>query len=230
LILERLADSPTLLDFVSRWGVLFELDGELGAGLRRLALKFSDARVRVQYVYDEIHAFNLKLPQEAGFLPHLVNMLVESTISPYPHFEKEERSLTREERMSELVGKYVSDPKELIKIVHKHDFSTRVRAASTILVGFHPTSIRLECPPPSKEDFLELYDPLECNWYIPAVALLLTDAIAAGQQDAMEAMGCLIDRAQADFGARIALNPVLNSWRELARAPVQKLATPNLWT
>lgn len=231
LLIQSLRRSTELFDFVPEWGTFFNLPGELGSGLRQLAIESSDVAVQHQYFYrDRIYPFELTLPQDAPLLPHLVNMLAQSTAAPYRFFEREESSFTREQNLPKLVEKYVPERTELIKITQASCFSRRVRAASEILLGLHPASTAPQfSSPPSKEKLVAYYEPGECDWYIPAVAVLLSSAIAEGKQYALETIGALINRAQSDFSARRALSGPLNKWRELAGAPVQKLANPSLW-
>jgi hypothetical protein len=82
---------------------------------------------------------------------------------------------------------------------------------------------------PQNEALIDLYEPSESQWFLPAVAFILNDAIAVGRPGALVAMGALLETANMDFYGRSAVNTAIRAWREIARAPVQESATPELW-
>jgi hypothetical protein len=227
-LLERLEVKPVLMDFISRWGVLFQLPGDLGKGLRCRALESSARPVSARPFWRGMKSFCLELPKEADWLPHLTGALLVSRADRRSREGGYARLPPRKE-LSELIAEYVPDPVDLHDIAAKPHFTKRVRSAATLLYYLHPKIIEAGGQLPPKERLIEYYEPSESSWYLPAVALLLSEAVAANQSDALETIGHLIECASTDYPGRYALNDAIKEWRELARAPVQKLSTPQLW-
>jgi hypothetical protein len=228
LLFERITKQrPLLLDFAASWGALFEFPDDLGERFRRKVIVQADNNVRHQVFWHGIDPFYLRLPNEADLLPHIVNVLVSFR---YGRFDRvSETSMPRQRELSHLIGKYVSNVRGLNDVFGAPHFAKRVRAAATILYYLHPEIIESGAQLSPKDILIDYYEPTESEWYLPAAALLLSDAIAANQSDALETMGRLIGCANADYPGRYAVNSIIREWRELARAPVQHLATPSLW-
>lgn len=82
---------------------------------------------------------------------------------------------------------------------------------------------------PTAEEVFELYEPENSRWYFPGIVYGLNAFIIRNECKAVELMGQLLDLSRTEFEARIAINPQLNRWRELATAPVQRVGCPQLW-
>lgn len=136
---------------------------------------------------------------------------------------------TPRSEIARSVAAYAPSYGTLREISENRSFSNRTRAAAIILAGLHTESIAHSAPLPQKNVLVELYDPTEGQWFLPAVALLLNEAIVAGQQDALATMGALLDAANTDFYGRYAINSAIDDWREIARAPVGQSGVPGLW-
>jgi hypothetical protein len=220
LFMKSLSDEPYILfEYINFWGDLFQLQGELGKSVRRLALESAKGAVLRQWFWPEIRPFLLRLPVEADFLPHLVALLVSSRRS----------GLLRGEELSGLVGKYTSAACTLSEIATSYRCVKRVQGAAAVLYNLHPDVIGTDQRLPANADFVDYYESAEGEWYLPSVAIALSDGVASNQIEKFDTMGRLLERANSDYMARLAASGLLREWRELARAPVQQHAVPEMW-
>ncbi|MBC9877340.1 hypothetical protein G8O24_08275 [Bradyrhizobium sp. INPA01-394B] len=217
--------SETLLAYAAKWGTLFGLTEPLGTGLRELALSAAKGLVAPERFFDRMDHFKVELPKEAEMLPHLLAALVHSSSPESSLFHRELRHTSFED-IASTVRKIFRSGTSLRKIFQSTAFSTRVRAAAGVFYGFHSggTSLQKEI-----DSLVELYDAAEASWFLPAVALLLNEALATEQRFALKAMGALLESANSNLPARFAVNPMVASWREISRAPVTQAAEPMLW-
>jgi hypothetical protein len=66
-------------------------------------------------------------------------------------------------------------------------------------------------------------------WYIRAAATALEQAIFEEDPEALSAMGKLLQAGRTDFEGRLALDPVLDRWRQRSIAPVHGAQLSELW-
>jgi hypothetical protein len=227
LLLEHLPPNA-LVSYAPMWGRLFKLFQPFGSDLRRLALTYSNEPPHQTFFGNGIETFELRLPEEASMLPLVLGALVEALAPVHPILGREAKRPTHRE-VSKLVVSYVPSSGDLFKIVSDPEFSTRIRAAATILLALHTESTAQSIKMSQKNSLVCLYELADGGWFLPSVALLLNDAIAAGQPGALDAMGALLEASSADFQGRSAVNASINNWREITRAPVKRSGTPELW-
>lgn len=199
--------------------------------MRDLALQAAEEPVSsVFYGNQELREFQLDLPREAPMLPHLLAALLEIiSLKSSGLIWSMERRLPSRKEISQQIAKYVLSSIELRKIASNQSLPRRIQAAAMSLYCLHPDEIANPAALPNKENVVDLYEPAESHWYLPAIALLLADQIAANQSDAIKAIGGLLAAADMDFKGRSAANYAIHDWRELAKAPVQHLNLPQLW-
>jgi hypothetical protein len=104
----------------------------------------------------------------------------------------------------------------------------RIRGSAKVLSYFYADPSLLQSQL-NHQTFVDYYNTQESQWLLPAIALLVSQDIAAEKGYAFEVVGGLLESANMDFAGRRSINFALREWRELARAPVQRLASPQLW-
>jgi hypothetical protein len=210
--------SNVIMDQVSEWGVLFNPSLPFSGELRRTALE--DARSPVLYdrYVERISTFEVDLPKEAPFLPHILGVMMEA-LDVSNRYDTDTRLLPRLQ-ISEWISQYVPDRRLLKQIWNSESFSREIRAASLVLFLLHTES--------SQEDMLDelydLYDDEFSSWLLPGIGYVLFDKIALGNKNSVERFGAILEKSTHNFFGRAALDKVLQAWREATGSPVKNSA------
>jgi hypothetical protein len=226
LLIKRLETGVQLAQFAWDWGSLFALPGELGESIREAALSSADAPVGSNRMTERIKPFRLKLPREANLLPHLVGALARGERAFLSGEVK--IGLRPPAECSQLVGAYSANPSAFADVAKDGRVCKRARAAGMVLSYLHPETMKAKRLP-AAEEIIEHYERANSGWYLPAIAVLFSDAVAADNVEALDTIGRVIEAATGDYNGRSAMESAIKGWRELARAPVQRLACPKLW-
>jgi hypothetical protein len=212
--------------FVGDWGDLFGLQ-RFGDVLRAFVRERASAHA-VQHSATPMRvAFRLALPDEAPLLPHVVNSMVAAVERRIGH-DNPGRNVSKGTRFRALVDEFVSDPGDLERCHRNQSLSKSERAGALVLDIVCTLSV------PGRDIGLfqpmleELYDSDNGHWFPLAIATSLYDAVLEGNKQAIVLVGAVIELTRCDYKARIELDAVFESWREMARAPVQK-SSPSLW-
>ncbi|MGX4768281.1 NACHT domain-containing protein [Bradyrhizobium guangdongense] len=198
---------------IAIWSDLVELTSAAGKDIRPALLTASRLGGRiVETGARPFKPFLLQLPDEASLLPMVVGAF------PSIHYwEARKKSPTA----PEFVEAIVPDLKSLTLIATAEDRCKNIRGAAAIMALIHP-----KC---TNDDIAQLidivvscYEPWRENWYLRAAGNALDALVRADDQRAIDGMGMLLRAGMGDFEGRADLNFVLERWRQISKAPVQK--------
>jgi hypothetical protein len=223
LFVKVLLDHPELLaENSASWGAWLK-EPTLGALVRPALLQCPDIPV-ARYHRSEVTDFELDLPAEAGLLPHIVSLCVDSA----------RRQISAEGTQLSITGRFgvslmnfipALDALESINYGSVH--IKRVRAAVAVIRLAHPKSSTLVRP--TVNELKELYDESEGFWFLPALGLSLTDQIYKEDPVAIGIMSALMEASRVDYRTRKSLDWIIQNWREMARSPVQDAVVQGIW-
>ncbi len=216
------ADPPLLLRQVGQWGELFALNDRLRAIVRDTA-RTDQWRVELRpFRPQAISAFELELPTDSSLLVYIVRMLSELGYSRY--FEGrvyvEGKGLDLNKIVSKAIEHYVPIPCKLVEVVDDDQLPKYERAAAAIMYLRHPNAERGQRSV-VRDQLISLYTPESGFWMLPASAFAVNDDFAKNDALALKVIASLLELARADLEARCGVEPILKSWREISRAPVQ---------
>jgi hypothetical protein len=226
---------PRLLSaFPELWGKLLGCSQDSAEELRSAICIASAGPVVSKGYAMGLHPFELRLPDEAGLLPHLLDASVEQSRfwyryhrNPATHAGGREVIEGGREVIEQSVAKFLPDPGPLQGIICNEEPKNAVRAAAAMLYLLHPqcdVALKAMC----EELLVKLYTIDLGRWYLRAAATALEKAIFGEDPEALSAMGRLLQAGRTDFEGRLALDPVLDRWRQRSKAPVHA-ARSSLW-
>ncbi len=189
--------------------VIFERVRELG-----------DPDLDVSMYSRRVHPFELRLPEEAAFLPWIANILAMRANMEIGM----EGEPSPDEGISQLVQGYVPEISKLRELMSQEDLSMATKAAAAILSSFHPAQPDLL----GEYDWTEWYNPEEVPWLIPALCHATTRYMKTRDEDRMSKLSAVLSLARGDYPAKFASSSVILSWRELAYQPTAA-SPPSLW-
>lgn len=228
LLIEVLEQDPrVLLNFVGQWGELSVFNERLRSTILKAASGGRLWRANIG-PYNSIEPFELILPSEAPLLPYVVQLLTAIVFGPSLNAFYQYVQPNVELRVEEAVQKYVSDPAVLSAIIEDEMCAPHVRAAAAVLCLRHPGATD-GYRDVSRAQLALLYTA-ECGfWFLPAVAFALNDCFVRGDVVALSVISTLLESARRDFEGRLSIEPMLRTWREISRSPVQDSRTGGLW-
>lgn len=210
-------------------GALQRISPALGAKIRVYAVASSRAQVPEFHPYRQIVSFPLSLPDEAGLIPHIIGGLVRSV-----RFRSELRSELRSEeyhvhtyfeRVQQLAREFFPDH-EMLRQVHV-DRENPIRTRAGALIAYYITD--LGDRKPTAAELIELFDPSESAWYLPAAALIFSRSVSEGVFDKAEPYGDLLDHARDCIAARVSVEDTARQWREYSAAPATNAINSGGW-
>ncbi|WP_105381367.1 hypothetical protein [Neorhizobium alkalisoli] len=172
--------------------------------------------------YSDMRPFPIELPRHAILLPfvcHWVSFLHSDAIN-YNDTERGSAILTA----GEAINGFLPDSEELRRFSEIPELSRSVRTAAKLLYLLHPASSHRHVA-----GVADLYNDADAHWSLPAVGLLLSGFIQRRDENAIEEVSKIMDRARSNFAARSSLSPSILKWREFSAAPVSVLNNPLLW-
>jgi hypothetical protein len=219
-------DPSLLLPFVGRWAKIFAMNGKL----RSVALKATCGRLRRTNIpaFFRGDAFEVDLPSEASLLPYIVQMLTVTVFARYIGSYFPDYSVLREGRINQVIAMFVPDEAMLLTVMDSALLPPYVCAAAAMLYVRHPganVGKREACC----NRLVQLYSPETGFWFLPAAAFALDELVKAGDTVAISVVSNLLEVGRRDFDGRLAVEPMLKSWREIARAPVQNSRASRIW-
>lgn len=230
LLANKALDEPRLLlDYAAAWGKFItlcpDLEDKLKSALVEVCKRFAPSESPVGGI--RAFPFAVRLPSEAPLLPHVWNSLVNA---PLHH-----RGLIGDSWFLPAKGQDSIEGrvKQLCKVdalrqVMRESSSTEEEAAAAMLLLIHPDrdpSDVTEC----QEVFVSHYQPGIHNWYLKGVAAALLFGVSANEATTCSVLDKLLQKARTDYEGRMALDPVLESWRQTSNAPVQKSRAAGSW-
>ncbi len=215
--------------FPELWGKLLRCSQESAEEVRSAICSVSAGPVVTKGYAIGIHPFELRLPDEAALLPHVLDASVQQSAFWYPPFDDDPaRNVRGREAVEQSVTNFLSHPGPLLGITCNEELRSEVRAAAAMLYLLHPQrdlGLQAMC----QENLVKLYTIDMGGWYLRAAATALEGAIFEEDPGALSAMGRLLQAGRTDFEGRLALDPVLDRWRQRSRAPVQAAPSSQLW-
>jgi hypothetical protein len=176
-----------------------------------------------------VSPFELRMPEEAGLLPHILDACVAHSFFWFPRFsDYAARDIPGREAVEQLVAKFLSDPSPLYEIICNEELRNAVRAAAAMCYLFHPQRDRA-FQSICEAHLVKLYSVDLGPWYLRGAATALEHAIFEEDPGALSAMGRLLQAGRTDFEGRLALDPVLDRWRQRSIAPVHAAQPSELW-
>jgi hypothetical protein len=223
-------EQPYLLRaFPEAWGKLLACSQESAGETRSAICIASEGPVVSKGYAIDLYPFELRLPDEAGLLPHVLNAFLEQSVFWYPHFKRNAAMHAGgREDVEQWVAKFLPDPASLHGIIYNEGFKNVIRAAAVMLYLLHPQrdlALKATC----EALLVKLYTIDLGGWYLRAAATALEQAIFEEDPEALSAMGRLLQAGRTDFEGRLALDPVLDRWRQRSKAPVHAVQSSQLW-
>lgn len=204
---------PDLLRaYVGIWGEIVDLTQSVGKNIRPALLAAAKTGGPFEAGGRSFAPFLLLLPDEASLLPVLMGAL------PSAHFWEARK---KSPSMKEIIEGFVPDMSVLIRISVEESQSDSVRGAAAMMAILHP-----KC---SSDDVAQLvdvvvacYEPWRDEWYLRAAGNAFDWLVRTDDQRAIEGLGKLLRVGMGDFRGRSGLDMVLERWRQVSKAPVQK--------
>jgi hypothetical protein len=223
-----MAESNILIRYPGSWGKLLpgagDLQQKLRCAIRRASVGEPACRQR-RFVHD-VHPFLLDLPDDSVLLPHIVNAIIEragarSMSQYYRRFEPVS--------ISELVGAFLGNINDLLVVMNDTLSKEHVRAAASMMYLMHKGA-DLTRLPSCAQVMVDSYRPnISGSWYLRAAAFSVQDSIKLGHEWALSSMGQLIRLGGDDYNGRRMLDPILDTWRQWAHAPVNRSQKKGTW-
>jgi hypothetical protein len=217
--------------FPELWGKLLYCSQGSGEELRSALCVASAGPVVSKGYAVDIHPFELRMPDEADLLPHVLDGCVEQSQSSLwyrPLDDDAARHVRGHDAIEQSVAKFLPDPDPLQLIISNEELNSTIRAAAAMLYLLHPQRDRA-LQPVCEATLVKLYSVYMGRWYLRAAATALEDPMFEGDSGALLAIGALLQAGRTDFEGRLALDPVLDRWRQRSMAPVQAAPSSELW-
>jgi len=123
------------------------------------------------------------------------------------------------------VRAFLPNPEPLFEIADQSAAGGILQSAAAMMYLLHPNHASAH-DARCQEIIVSNYRQEHGSWYLAAAALSLGDITP----ESSGVMNQLLQNAAIDFEGRMRLDPVLESWRQKSKAPVNTGANPDLWT
>lgn len=204
---------PDLLrTHVALWGEIVQLTQDRGKNVRPALLAAAKIGGRIDAGSRPFSPFLLDLPHEASLLP-----LIIGSFPTLRYWEVRKKFPTPRE----VIEGYVPDLKLLTDITSSEGQSDSIRGAAAMMALLHPNCVDHNIAE-LVDVIVDCYKPWRDNWYLRAAGNALDKLVRADDQRAVEGIGRLLRAGMGDFEGRSGLDFVLERWREVSKAPVQK--------
>jgi hypothetical protein len=229
-LLEFVQRSPKcIIDCVHVWATLFRLPNGVGEHIRSLAVGAAASKVATGAYRRRTTPFQLLLPKEASFLPHILVALIDILFGPrYRFFIRPDDKLNKREVLEQWICEYVPDPSTLKDIMTELSCCAEVRGAAALMYLLHSggekstKQLAINLLP-------EMYELGTGDWFPFYAAETLHESVCKKIDLSLAAVGKLIQLSRNNFTARLALEKKISEWREISYAPVQRYDRPELW-
>jgi hypothetical protein len=215
--------------FPELWGKLLFSSQHSAEKLRSAICLASTGPIFAKGYAVTVHPFELRLPAEADLLPHILDASIEQSFEWYHTLDEDVRHVRGRQAMEQSVSRFLPDPALLQTIINEGGLKSIVRAAAAMLYLLH-TKRNRALQPTCEAALVKLYSVDMGSWYLRAAATALEEPIFEGDVGALSAIGGLLQAGRTDFEGRLALDPVLNRWRQRSTAPVHSASSFELWT
>lgn len=226
-LFEIFSENPSLLMNAFRvGGQIFSIGNLIGDQLRSLARDTARRYYISSIFHSDVNPFKLQLPDDAIFLPIIVQLLTAEAPSYMMGHIRDYGDPNRRRDLQQVVAQYISAPKLLTLM--KQDTPSAIRAAAGIMYLLHPDgkpSHKLRCA----EEIPEYYSNEIGAWYLRAAGIALYDAVMQLDSMALRIISSLLEAARMDFPGRMGLRTILSKWRELGTAPVSRNRSEGIW-
>jgi hypothetical protein len=206
------------------WALLLQLD-ELAGSVREIMCSNVDRLpIRGHYRVED-NVFPVKLPSDADLLPYILEAVLQPR-SHERHLLATAEPIYHGANIRERVKAVFPEANHLKAVIESAAYSKRTRAAASCLYILHQ---RAEMVGETIQQLPNLYETEIGGWFLRAAGIVLTDWIAAEKPEGLKAMNRILDAERDNFEARLALDPILRTWREdSARAGPSKYSA--LWS
>jgi hypothetical protein len=157
----------------------------------------------------------LSLPEEADFLPHVVQSVTTEL------FERMEHQYVRRKFAADEPSAAPILPATYFQLseVRDGDFRTDVRISAAVLGALHSenTAERMVC----LQKAAALVTAESPDWAKIALLTCLSSGIMAGDPESWRLAAGVLDESRNNYGLRLAVEPLVRRWRERTAAPVQ---------
>jgi len=213
-----------LFDRVYQWGKYLNEKFPFAELLREYLIEESVRPVsRNAYYFQGVSAFQLRFPDEAVLLPHILGFVLDCVDGPYRFAE--DRVSKGPALIGILITDFIVDASQLPPIFRDCSRSVDERGAALCAFVLHPrgdlSDIRLA---------YDLYSDGNAAWFVPAIGHALVEAISTRDHDACELFGWLLGESAGHHFSRGSIRGVLDALREVPGSPVTTDGRTSLWS
>lgn len=220
------------LEVASKWGFFIKNMPKHEDELRRIFADSARTGMAIEPMYSEtLMPMRIMLPEEAVILPYVLIPFIRKALEQQNR--RQYLSKKTEEKYGYISGLIASikhfdvDRGELEAILTNPDLPQQVQAASRIV---HLLLFR-ELKTLAVQDAEVLsghYSDAIAHWFLPAVGLVVNDAVEVDRFDVRVLFSQLLLASRSDYPTRLKVDPLLEKWREFTRTPVLK-SERNIW-
>jgi hypothetical protein len=223
--LEKTATAAALL--TGLWGKLLKSVPKYRDRLRSVIKGCGDVTRNSSYSVREITPFHISLPDEAPLLPHIIN-LISQRVSHGRYRTIEADGAEQVFLPGKCVAEYIIDPSYLAAISFDENHSHSLRGAATMMYILHPGA-HIDQLRRCIEILPSFYHSDDAYWFVRAAGVALAKPISDRNSSAERAMAEVLQSSRTEFIARETVQPIIEMWRQVSRAPVTNSADPTIW-